>query len=302
MPKYALFAYTSTLEFYLWLVYTINMSLLAPKILDEKIVLLLRKGGLKTHDLLANLQKTEKITKQGFYAALRRLKAEDTVVIHHKIIGLNTTWIQKMRDMLANMSLVYTRSGEASDILSLADKESISYSFTSIQQLDAFWGHAQNIVIRTTPVNEAVYTYDPHYWFWIGRAETERALVEEVISLGKQFLMTVGGSTPIDKAIRGDFGTDMRQYHIARLFEDDRYYVVVIGDYIFETHLDCKASGLIEEIYRRNTEPSGIVSQMLGQISKMRVRSRLKLSRNRARARKLKAKMAGNFFVRRETT
>jgi hypothetical protein len=275
------------------------MSLLDPESLDEKIVLLLKNGALNTSDLLVLLQKGGTVTKQGFYAALRRLKAEDTVVVQRKTVALNTTWIQKMRNLVLGMGRVYTEDTGAIGILSLADKESVSYSFATIQQLDAFWGHAQNIVVHATPVTDPVYTYDPHYWFYIGRKDTEYALVDEVTSLGKQFLMTVGGNTALDKAIKGDFSTELRQYHIERLFDDQTYYVVVIGDFIFETRLDPKAAQLIEEIYQRNTVLTGIVAQMLGQISKMRVRSRLKISRNRTRAMKLKAKMRKNFFVKR---
>lgn len=274
------------------------MSLLDPKGLDEKIVLLLKDGGLDTGDLLARLQGSDAVTKQGFYAALRRLKAEDCVIVQKKTVALNTTWIQKMRNLIVGMGRVYTDDTGAIGILSLADKESVSYSFATIQQLDAFWGHAQNIVVHATPVSDPVYTYDPHYWFYIGRKDTEHALVDEVTSLGKQFLMTVGGDTALDKAIKGDFNTELRQYHIQRLFDDDTYYVVVIGDFIFETRLDKKATELIEEIYQRNKAITGIVAQMLAQIPKMRVRSRLKISRNRTRAMKLKAKMGKNFAVK----
>lgn len=275
------------------------MSLLDPKSLDEKIVLLLKYGGLSTSDLLMQLQKGEAVTKQGFYAALRRLKAEDCVVVQKKMVALHATWIQKMHNLILGMGRVYTEDTGAIGILSLADKESVSYTFATIQQLDAFWGHAQNIVVHATPVTDPVYTYDPHYWFYIGRKDTEHVLVDEVTSLGKQFLITVGGDTALDKAIKGDFNTELRQYHIQRLFDDEAYYVVVIADFIFETHLDPKAVELIENIYQRNTGITGIVAQMLAQIPKMRVRSKLKISRNRTRAMKLKAKMGKNFFVRR---
>ncbi|MBI5004382.1 hypothetical protein HZC00_04810 [Candidatus Kaiserbacteria bacterium] len=274
------------------------MSLLDPKSLDEKMILLLKNGGLNTQDSLIQLRKSEAVTKQGFYAALRRLKAEDCVVVQKRTVSLNTTWIQKMRNLILGMERVYTDDTGAIGILSLADKESISYSFATIQQLDAFWGHAQNIIVHATPASDAVYTYDPHYWFYIGRKDTEHALIDEVTSLGKQFLMTVGGNTALDKVIRPDFNTELRQYHIERLFEDETYYVVVMGDFIFETRLDPKATELIEEIYQRNTEITGIVAQMLAQIPKMRVRSKLKISRNRTCAKKLRSKMAKNFFVK----
>ncbi|MBM3261174.1 hypothetical protein FJY93_02030 [Candidatus Kaiserbacteria bacterium] len=275
------------------------MSLLSPRTLDEHIILRLKDGGMSTTDLLHQLQASAPITKQGFYAALRRLKAEDSIVVHRKVAAINTTWLQKSRDLVSHMSQAYAQGGDVADVLALADKESISYSFNTIQQLDAFWGHAQNIVIRATPVHEPVYTYDPHYWLWLGRKETERALVDEVTSLGKQFLMTVGGNTPLDKMIRTEFNTDLRQYHIERLFDDDTYYVVVIGDYIFESHFNATLSRAIESIYQKYPKLTDEAVEELEQIPRVRVRTKMKISRNRTRARKLKAKLSKHFFVKR---
>jgi hypothetical protein len=196
------------------------------------------------------------------------------------------------------MSAAYAQSGEASDILSLKDKESVVYSFTTLRQLDSFWGHAQNIVVRATPASEAVFTYDPHYWFYIGRKETERALVDEVTLLGKQFLMTVAGVAPLDKTIQPEFNNELRQYHMEKVFDKEKYYVVVIGDYIFESRFPDEVENKIEAIYARHTALNDEAAKELEEIQNLKARTRLKISRNRTKAHKLKTKLSKNFYIK----
>ena len=204
-----------------------------------------------------------------------------------------------MREFFTSAETAYTGSLPSIDILTLNDKESISYSFASIQQLDVFWGHAQNIVVHATPANEAVYTYDPHYWFFIGRPDSEPRLIDEIASLGKQFLMTVGYSTPLDRVLQRHFTDDMRQYHMQKMFEDDSYYVVVIGDYIFEARLDQATVERIQSVYARTESPYETAALELRQIPNIKARARLKVSRNKSRAHQLKGRLEKNFYVKR---
>ncbi len=273
------------------------MSLIAPDKLDDLIIESLTAGPERTTVLLERVRESHPASKQGFYAALRRLRASNTIVLAKKQVSLNTTWIQKMRDSIAKMEHTYA-AGEEHEVLRLRDKESISYVFSSLQQLDNFWGHIQNIVIHALPASEAVYTYDPHYWFYVGRRDTERSLIKEVVATGKQFLMTVAGKTALDAAIKGDFDSDDRQYHMAKLFDDEHLYLVVIGDYIFESRFDPRVSAYIEQIYATHTALTTDAIKALGSIQEQHARFRLRVSRNRTRAKKLKTRLAKNFFVR----
>ncbi|HEV7449693.1 MAG TPA: hypothetical protein VGP13_04110 [Candidatus Paceibacterota bacterium] len=275
------------------------MDLLAPKTLEDQVVLLLAHGERGTTELLHKLQaKRPGTTKQGFYVALRKLKAEGVVVVYKKTAALNTTWIQKMRDALRDMGRAYTTQEDSSDILSLADKESVSYKFSTTKQLDNFWGHAQNIIVHATHANEPVYTYDPHYWFYVARRDVESSLIEEINSLGKQFLMTVGGATPLDKALLPEFNTQMRQYHIEKLYDKPNYYMTVIGDYITETYLDEKVAARINALYERGEGLNERAVQELQQELSVRVKTKMKITRNRAKARKLKTKLDKNFYIK----
>lgn len=269
----------------------------SPHKLDEFIIDSLAAGPTKTTVLLERVRELHPASKQGFYAALRRLKAANTIVLARKEVSLNTTWIQKMRDTIARMEHTYALR-EEHEVLRLRDKESISYVFSSLRQLDNFWGHIQNIVIRALPPHAAVFTYDPHYWFYVGRRDTERALIKEVERSGKQFLMTVAGKTPLDVAIKGDFDTDTRQYHMEKFFDDESLYMVVIGDYIFESHFAPEVSKYIEDVYAVHIALTSDAIRALDSIQELRARFRLRISRNRVRAKKLRTKLAKNFYVR----
>ena len=143
-----------------------------------------------------------------------------------------------------------------------------------------------------------MYTYDPHYWFLIARPEVERGHMDGINSLGKQFLMTVGGTTPLDKALLPEFNTELRQYHMQKLFDKPGYYTVVIGDFIFESTFDESVERIIENIYARCDTATDTTRREFEPVLEARIRSKLKISRNRTRAKKLKAKFGKNFFIK----
>jgi hypothetical protein len=273
------------------------MNLLRPKNLEERIIGLLARGSAKTTDLLAALRGHggTSPTKAGFYLALRKLKAEDMVVVYKGTAALNQTWLKQMSELIGRSMDAYG-AGE-SDILALRDKESVSYHFATLQQLDNFWGHLQDIVVRATPANEPIYTYDPHYWFYIARPDIEKAHIALANSLGKQFLMTVEGSTPLDRSVLPDFDNEMRQYHMQKVFDKPGYYVVVVGDFIFEARFDQKTEEHINALYLRHQAPTLMAVQEMEQVPHIATRTRLKVSRNSMRARKIKAKLSKNFAL-----
>jgi hypothetical protein len=273
------------------------MSLIQPKTTEEAILNLLAKGPMGTVDLLSAVAKRLRITKQAFYAGLRKLKAEEVIVVYKGTASLNTVWVSRMGDWVDMARAAYLSNLSASSIFGLKERESVSYTFADTKHLDAFWGHSQSILVNETPATEPVYSFDPHYWFYIAREETERDLVDSVVAKGKQFLMTVGGSDPLDRAIRSDFSDDSRQYHIEDVFGRDDYYIVVIGNYITEVVLDAKLVGEIKKLYASQAELTEAVVADFKKLLLVPARHKLKISRNSRRARAIKTRLARNFFI-----
>lgn len=277
-----------------------RMSLLKPKTIEEHILTALAMGPEKTTVLLANIDPHIRITKQGFYAALRKLKSEEAVVVYKSVVSLNTAWIKAYAKRIQDMQQTYLPGTASAGILDLQEGESVSYTFADTRHLDTFWGHVQNLLVAQTPVTEPVYAYDPHYWFYIARAETERQLVEDIATSGRQFLMTVGGTTLLDKAIRSDFDNDSTQYHLARLFDANNYYLAVIGKYVVEVLLDPSIAEKIDAVYRDSSANNAEAAERLGTLLTIRGRHKIKISLRDRKAQELKARLGKNFFVRKK--
>ncbi len=277
------------------------MYFLKPEKLDESIIHILLKGETSTPLLLQSVREMGKqTTKQGFYAALRKLKKEDIVITYKKKASLNTTWLKDMQEKFTITQASYTSGNTASDFLSLEDKESVTYNFSTIKNMDTFWGHTWNILTSTIPNTEPLYIYDPHYWFYIARQQLERKFQKEITENKRQYLMTVAGKTALDKIIKKDFNNSYLQYNLGEIFTNKNYYVTIIGDYIAEAYLDPKVSEKIRAIFEQNTAITPQVVSQLQEILEMKVKSKIKISRNKARSDKLKRKLSKNFYIMRE--
>lgn len=273
------------------------MNLINPKNIEYQILNLLQNGEKETSSLLTEIRKNRPATKQGFYQALRKLKTEETVLIYKRKVSLNTVWIKKMRDLIDKISKIYTVNQNIFDVLELEDKESISYSFNNIKSLDIFWGHSQNILIHNTDHFEPIYCYDPHYWFYIARKNTETELIEEIVRNKRQFLITVGGTTRLDKSIKKNFNNDYLQYNCKKLFNKSNYYVTVIGNYITEVTLDQKISDQINEIFQNENLDTTKAAELLKTFLESKTKNKIKISRNERKAKKIKNIIGKDFYI-----
>jgi hypothetical protein len=202
-----------------------------------------------------------------------------------------------MRDIFENINKVYTDNQNSFDVLGLENKESITYSFSNIKNLDGFWGHLQDILVHKTNKSEPVYSYDPHYWFYIARKEREREILNEIVKRKRQFLMTVGGFTKLDNIIKSEFNTDYLQYNRNRIFSKENYYATIIGDYVVEVYLDEKVAQRIENIYQTSSEINSTVVNNLKLLLNSKTKNKIKISRNNTKAEKIRRKLKKDFYV-----
>lgn len=275
------------------------MDFITPKTISELIIHSLRKGPIATPDLLAAVRKKREVTKQGFYAALRELKEKEVVLLYRHTVSLNTAWIGRMQETVSSIAHAYLSPSYLPDILSLQEKESISFTFSNSRTLDSFWGHAQSLLLRHTPATEAIYSYDPHYWFYLARKKTEEKLIQDIERSGRQFFMMVGGDTELDRLVHRRFSGDKLQYHRKKIFTDPSYYVSAIGDYLIEVTLDSQISSRVEEIYKSKTPFQTGVESSLFPLLELKSRNKIRIVRNKSRAQALKKKFAPYFFISR---
>ena len=202
-----------------------------------------------------------------------------------------------MQEILSQISATYLDSPYMPDMLSLHEKESVSFTFSNSKTLDTFWGHAQSLLLTRIPVSEPIYAYDPHYWFYVARPETEEQLIQNIERSGRQFLMIVGGNTELDKKLQKRFNSPLLQYHRMKMYPDMSYYVSVIGDYILEITLDHHISEKVEEVYSQTTEtPEKARNTLLG-LLELKSRNKIRISRNHSKATTLKKKFNPYFYL-----
>jgi hypothetical protein len=271
------------------------MSFLNPESTSERIITLLESGPMTTIELLTLVNQSHKVTKQGFYAALRELRKQESVILYKKTVSLNTAWISRMQERLASISHAYLSVPYLPDIFAFHDKESATFTFSNSRTLDTFWGHAQSLLIRHTPITEPIYSYDPHYWFYIARKETEERLIQEIEKSGRPFFMIAGGSGELDRLAQDRFKGNLLQYHRLALFPDPTYYVSIIGDYILEVSLDHHLAERVEKIYV-NSSPK-TATEELKPLLERRSKNKIKISRNASRATSLKRKFSPYFYT-----
>lgn len=274
------------------------MNPLKPTKLEEIIIFLLLQGEKRTTTLLEEVRRIrKKTTKQGFYLALRGLKKEEVILIFKKTVSLDTVWIRKMREMLEKISSDQQTKESSSYLLNLENKESIIYSFSTIKNLDTFWGHVQSILVHNTDTKEPIFSYDPHYWFYITRTEREKELLKEMIANKKQFLMTVGGTTPLDKVVKDAFNNYYLQYNYNRMFDKPNYYITLVGDYIIEVTLDSAVSKKIDDIYQKSVKITDEIILDLKTLLEVRSKNKLKISKNKEKTIKMKRRFKKDFYI-----
>ncbi len=275
------------------------MSIIKPHSLEDIIIDCLKQGEKESPSLLYEVQTIRThITKQGFYAALRKLRKEEVVTVRKKMVSLNTSWIRDLQLVVDNMNSAYLGENASFGLLSLNDKESASFVFSTTVALDVFWGHSQNIFFYNTSVETPIYCYDPHYWIYVARKETEQKLLEDIAKNNRQFLIVVGGDTPLDRLTKKDFTNEFIQYHVQKLYEKNNYYFTVIGDYITEVFMNEQTTKKIEELYMEHTT---VNPELLKEFNKLLVdkrKHRIKISRNASKAEEMKKKLRKYFYIK----
>jgi hypothetical protein len=275
------------------------MIIIKPYSLDEIIIDCLKNGEKESPSLLYEVQSIRThITKQGFYAALRKLRSEEIVTIRKKTVALNTSWIRDLQSLAETMSHVYLGKNASFDFLSLNDKESASFVFSTTIALDVFWGHSQNIFFYNTSADTPIYCYDPHYWIYVARKEIEQKLLDDITKNNRQFLIVVGSATPLDRLTKKDFNDHHVQYHIEKLYKKDNYYFTVIGDYITEVFMNEHTTKRLEELYLKYTT---VCPELLAEFQKLltdKRKHRIKISRNVVKAEKMKKKLRKYFYIK----
>lgn len=278
------------------------MNLLHPSNIEEYIVSLLQKRAFSGAELLGEIQKSRPgTTKQALYAALRKLRAAEIVVMHKKVISLSSIWVIKMTEFFQLAKHFYTKSVVADQgFLNLDDGDRVSYTFKNPSIADVFWGHAFDVLSEITPLTEPIYIYNPHEWFMLARPESEKLLFKKITATGKQILVLAGATTFLDKMIMGEFDGTIAQYHPTSepFFEKRNYYLNIFGDFLIEAWIDEDVARKLDHFYETTKVWNSDAEAMIKKVMTSEGKNKLTISRNKKRAEKLKAVFKKYFYIK----
>lgn len=277
------------------------MNIEKPEKIEEFVLKLLADGPLPAMALVKKISFLRlRATKQAVYSALRKLKKAEIVVIHGKIVSLNSLWISKMSDFFAEARHKYSMgSAETEGFLALEDGDKITYNFKNPEIADAFWGHAFDILAGIMDKTEPIYIYNPHEWFLLAREESETALFKRITEEKRQILVTTPGQTGLDKYAKKFFDGTYAQYYMAahHLFKKPNYYVNIFGDYVIEAYIDEKTENHIEKFYKNHSVFNDETRKEIQNIIATQGRNKISISKNKDKAEKLKKTLGKEFYI-----
>lgn len=267
--------------------------------LEDLVLQELQFGSVPAVELIETImQKRPGTTKQGVYAALRKLKKKEVVVTNKKMVMLNVSWLKKLEHFvsIAEHYYVQTPAG-AGYFAQLQPGEKISYTFQNSIQADVFWNHALVILTEVSKNDDPFVSYCPHVWFYHVHEENEIALRDFFAAQGKQYLVVAGSRTPLDKAVRTYFDGLHAQYHTLQepLFPQN-YYLNILGEYIVEFRIDTEVAAAIHHWYQKHLELTPQAKEELQHVLEQRGQSKLVISRKPDRALRLQKKLIRYFY------
>jgi hypothetical protein len=270
------------------------MLLSAKPDIKETIISLLATGSVDSTDLQKQVSEQKRITKQGFYKALRELITEEVVVKNKQLVALNNFWVNKMQIFIASIDKHYQSEDS---FLNLEDGESLVYHFKSLASLDILWMHYFYIIAKKESTEPFLF-YNAHEFWSLFRYTEEAAMYEWVQKSGRKSYGVIGGSTPMDRAtteyIKKQYGFQIA--YEPTMSYPKNYFTSIIGDYILDTILDMNTANAIDLLYKNNSEWNEGVAKQLSAILSNLKRSKVVIYRNKKKAEQLRKKLM-NYFV-----
>jgi len=269
----------------------------------EQIALkILQKGTIQTATLLENIFLSRpKTTKQGVYRVLRKLKNEEKIVIHGKLVSLNLHWIKNMNEFFYLAHFYYSSPKAASldSFLNVREKDKIIYFFKNLNLLDSFWSHIFHMLAEVSNPKEPIFVYNPHEWFAYARQETEQTLIKTMREKTRQVFITVAHNDPLDKELKKTLRGDFTQYYVdeGNIFEKQNYYFNIFGDYLIEVFIDEKISKQIDIFFKKTKFFDDKARENLLEVVSKSGKNKLIISKNRKKAEKYIKILSKNFYI-----
>lgn len=265
-----------------------------PKI-EEVIVDSLADGPHDSLVLLEKIQKRTKVTKQGFYRALRELLSDEIITKNKQLVLLNPLWASRVEKFVERINTVSTHK-ESEALLRLGEGDTMVFRFKSVIDLYLLWNHYFFIFCQKT--EGPVVFFNTHNFWALIRSDIENGMYAWIKENNKKAYSVIGHGTPLDRAtsdyMKTDYGIELT-YQSTPLIRET-VFPAVFGDYIMSTIIDLTTVRAIDELYQKYKKWEPAVQEELEQIISQMKRSKVVIERNKKKAEKIRKKLMGYFI------
>jgi hypothetical protein len=259
------------------------------KSLEDRVVELLLREPLSIKKLYERLAPdTRHLSLRGVYKAVDQLIAAGVLLKVRKQVRVDGEWLDSLRGKLVT------------PLPKLGVGEKVSYSFTSLGHLDAFW---KTIVLGLEALEQdgQVFFYNPHdFWALMPeRRESEDAYYRHFAERKVHAFFTIGGGAPADQVFKREYQNEYLQIDLRSMPGlGRRTHLTILGEYLISVRVPKKLAERIDGLYASGLSPEELVSEIVRSGEKP-APMRLLLERNPAKARKLKRSLSLNFYFKR---
>lgn len=271
---------------------------------NETIVIdiLSRRPRLTVKELYAQFLKKsrKKLTLQGFYHLLANLQKRRVIVKEGKLLSIDAGWIHAAIDLVEKLKSVYLQSGPTTANILMDEGDATTFEFPNVIDMDNFWSHTLVIVSHYYAENKHadpnVYNYNDHCWFQVIRVGSEQTLGDTYTHMGLKWYLVAGSMSYIDRLVPSIIkGKGFYYQQKDKKIFPENYYVVVIGDFIFETALPKYVFDMMESVYGRVQSVTDPALRSIEDLIQLPAKTTITISRDARRADKIRSKIKASF-------
>ena len=219
--------------------------------IEKDILSRLQSGPRGVTDLVEELSYLNKMSVQGVYKALRRLRQAEIVIVYKHVASLSTVWLAKELERVTFSINAYQSIPDIENVLAGKAKRA-TFTFRTLNEIDLFWTHTFLLLADKIPPRYHSYSIQPHDWYLYVRFDTDKFWMKKHKEGGRVSRIILTHAGALDYAV-----TRARKEKLGRLFEytldknpleqDSSTYYNVIGPLIFTARFD---SSVTEQLDR----------------------------------------------------
>ncbi|MEK7662246.1 MAG: hypothetical protein AAB355_01970 [Patescibacteria group bacterium] len=269
------------------------------KNIENTIIETLESGPAGKADLIKGIGHKTGATAQGIYKALRKLKKEEVVTIHDKTISLSFIWIDGQISKYSKIAQTYQTPRRENYFLQLKSGEHITFKFRTLRELDLFWVHAFVLLEAQISKEIPMYAVVPHDWFSYARPSSDKVWTEKLEESARPQGVVITHPAPLDKkvVIERESKSNFLEFVCGEnpFKQDERKYVNIIGQWVFEARLDNAINLKLVEYINKDFRDGVIGGEILEKLLDLPGTNTLKISRSLQRAELLIRKIKKYF-------